>query len=101
MHLHRRSTSHLPSKKELLEIKKAKELQQKLAAEDTKKVIPTTAPTMSEQSTSTTMPTPNKRKNPTSDDGDEGFITGLRVSVESFRVQLGPSICWNCRLPTR
>ncbi|GIY50973.1 hypothetical protein CDAR_593191 [Caerostris darwini] len=70
--------SHLPTKKELLEIKKAKELQLQLAAEAAAKEAtpPPPAPTIPEQPNSKELPEqPNssKRKSPTSDDDEEGF----------------------------
>ncbi|GIY51103.1 hypothetical protein CDAR_498351 [Caerostris darwini] len=70
--------SHLPTKKELLEIKKAKELQLQLAAEAAAKEAtpPPPAPTIPEQSNSTETPehqNSTKRKSPTSDDDEEGF----------------------------
>ncbi|GIY73051.1 hypothetical protein CDAR_566091 [Caerostris darwini] len=77
--------SHLPTKKELLEIKKAKELQLQLAAEAATKEAtppppaptpPPPAPVLPEQSNSIETPeqsTSTKRKSPTSDDDEEGF----------------------------
>ncbi|GIY14784.1 hypothetical protein CDAR_304411 [Caerostris darwini] len=61
--------SHLPSKRELAEIKKAKELQLQLAAEAAIKETapPPPAPSMPEQ------PNTTKRKTPTSDNDNEGF----------------------------
>ncbi|GIY11356.1 protein BUD31 homolog [Caerostris darwini] len=70
--------SHLPIRKELLEIKKAKELQLQLAAEAAAKEAtpPPPAPTIPEQPNSTEtseQPISSKRKSPTSDDDEEGF----------------------------
>ncbi|GIY05805.1 hypothetical protein CDAR_427821 [Caerostris darwini] len=53
--------SHLPAKKELAEIKKAKELQAELAAEAAKTVAPAPNPIMPQQSTTSTVPTPKRK----------------------------------------
>ncbi|GIY88336.1 hypothetical protein CDAR_295201 [Caerostris darwini] len=79
--------SHLPTKKELSELKKAKELQLQLEAEAAAKEAippppaptpPPPAPVLPEQSDSIEppeQPTSTKRKSPTSDDDEEGFQT--------------------------
>ncbi|GIY07588.1 hypothetical protein CDAR_31501 [Caerostris darwini] len=101
--------SHLPTKKELSELKKAKELQLQLEAEAAAKEAippppaptpPPPAPVLPEQSDSIEppeQPTSTKRKSPTSDDDEEGFQTVInkkdrkRPTTSSKPVQKVPT----------
>ncbi|GIY11150.1 hypothetical protein CDAR_110881 [Caerostris darwini] len=75
--------SHLPSKKKLIDLKKAKELQNHIAAEAAKNVenAPTTLSVLTEQSVPVAA---NKRKTPTSDATAFVHKTPIEISHENW-----------------